>query len=104
MTVNLRRAVEALAKKELKFLQPLYEAITNSLEANATKIDVDIETEEVIGNEPPKVIGFTITDNGDGFTKGNIRSFWSCGLMLKWSWGVKEAVESHGLMFLSVLK
>ena len=75
MTVNLRRAVEALAKKELKFLQPLYEAITNSLEANATKIDVDIETEEIIGNEPPKVIGFTITDNGDGFTKGNIRSF-----------------------------
>lgn len=76
MKFNLKRAVETLAKKDLKFLQPMYEAITNSLEADATEIFVKIETEDLLVEElQPKVIGFKITDNGVGFTQKNIDSF-----------------------------
>ena len=76
MKFNLKRAVETLAKKDLKFLQPMYEAITNSLESNSTSIVVDIASETLVSDTlRPKVIGFTISDNGDGFTKANIDSF-----------------------------
>ena len=70
MKFNLKRAVETLAKKDLKFIQPMYEAITNSLEANATEILIDIQTENLIDNDllKTKVVGFSVTDKGFVFT------------------------------------
>ena len=48
---NLKRAVETLVKKDLKFLQPMYETITNSLESKSTKIIVDIFSETLISDK-----------------------------------------------------
>lgn len=75
MRINLKRAVENLSKKELKFLQPMYEAITNSLEAGATKIEVNITTEDVLEWITPKITSYSIIDNGEGFTSKNRESF-----------------------------
>ena len=76
MKVNLKRAVDNLAKKDMKFLQPLFEAITNSLEANASEIIVDFETELLVTEEiKPKITGFTVIDNGEGFIEKNRKSF-----------------------------
>lgn len=65
--------------KRIPFEQPLYETIVNSLEANATKIEIQLERTDslVIDGKPiaPKVRGFTITDNGDGFNQKNRESF-----------------------------
>ena len=47
----MKRAVETLVKKDLKFLQPMYETITNSLESNSTKIIVDIFSETLISDK-----------------------------------------------------
>lgn len=65
--------------KQIPFLQPLYEAIVNSLEANAKNIEVEFYCTDSfvidgvqIGS---KIIGFTIIDDGDGFTKKNLESF-----------------------------
>ncbi len=47
----MKRAVETLVKKDLKFLQPMYETITNSLESKSTKIIVDIFSETLISDK-----------------------------------------------------
>ena len=76
MKFNLKRAVDNLAKKDLKFLQPLYEAITNSLESGSDNISVELFTEDVISDEIiPHITGFSVTDNGSGFTEKNRDSF-----------------------------
>ena len=76
MNVNMQRAVENLAKKDLKFLQPLYEAISNSLESGSSKILVELFTDDTLSAEiEPHIISFSVTDNGDGFTEDNITSF-----------------------------
>ena len=91
MKFNLKRAVETLAKKDLKFIQPMYEAITNSLEANATEILIDIQTENLIDNDllKTKVVGFSVTDNGVGFTEENRESFLELWSEAKLSLGCK---------------
>lgn len=69
--------------KKIPFLQPVYESIVNSLEANATDIIVEFAEEEHLLtltdelNTPieKRIIGFKITDNGDGFNKKNLASF-----------------------------
>ena len=87
MRVNLSAALKSL--KPVKFLQPLIEAVCNSLEAHATEIIVtltpsivpafqfkDKKGKLLTENENVKKIdGFIITDNGDGFTGENITSF-----------------------------
>lgn len=68
--------------KKIPFLQPVYESIVNSLEANATNIIVEFTEEKLLAlvdeqNVPidKKITGFKITDNGDGFDKKNLDSF-----------------------------
>lgn len=61
--------------KNIRFLQPTYEAIYNSLEADATDIVIEFFHDETIGEITPKITGFKITDNGDGFTQKNIDAF-----------------------------
>lgn len=73
--VDIQAIVDHLGKRVI-FLQPLYEAIANSLEASATKIRVSFETSISVNEEiRPSIIGFTITDNGEGFTSDNRVSF-----------------------------
>ena len=66
--------------KKIPFLQPVYETIVNSLEANADKIEVELFEEDnpLLIEEIPiskKIIEFKITDNGDGFNDENLKSF-----------------------------
>jgi len=69
MKVNLLRAIKSITD-EIAFLQPLYEAIVNAFQAGATEIDIDFEKDEL-----NYIIGYTVKDNGEGFTDKNIDSF-----------------------------
>ena len=67
-------------KDDVSLMQTMYEAISNSLEANATQINLEIITngqskEELKLGLKPLIIGFKIIDNGEGFTDENITSF-----------------------------
>ena len=54
----------------------LEEAITNSIQANASEIDVYFETLPIdLTEEKRRVKKITIIENGDGFTDDNINSF-----------------------------
>lgn len=65
----------------ISFLQPIFEAINNSLEAKATEIELHIKTTPWMFNEPEDqknykaIDSISITDNGTGFNSENIRSF-----------------------------
>ena len=77
---NVNVDVEAIVRnigKNIEFMQPVYEAIINSLEANADTILVEFFKEEQVSMQEiePKVTSFTITDNGEGFTFENRESF-----------------------------
>lgn len=63
---------------KIPFMQPLYEAITNSLEAHAQNIWITFSKEELLDNETmkPKIVGFVVKDDGDGFNQKNRRIFW----------------------------
>lgn len=61
--------------KNIKFNQPLFEAIVNSLEAGATDIMVEFQHDEPMKGVIPKITGFTISDNGEGFTSKNCLAF-----------------------------
>lgn len=65
--------------ENITFFQPLFEAIINSLDAQATKIDIDIktDTQKTLFDNIRRVtiIGYSVTDNGVGFNKDNRESF-----------------------------
>jgi len=72
--VNVEDIVRNLGKN-IKFNQPMYEAIINSLEANATKITIEIHHDSPIEGVEPKITGFKISDNGEGFIEKNRVAF-----------------------------
>ena len=67
--------------KDIAFLQPIFEAVNNSLEAHASIIDITIHTSPWMFNEDEEALAqlaiesLSITDNGDGFNKRNLESF-----------------------------
>lgn len=65
--------------ENITFFQPLFEAIINSLDASATNIEVDIKTDKqktLFDNiERVAITGYSVTDNGTGFTADNRTSF-----------------------------
>ena len=71
---DISTIIEKLAK-DVKFLQPVYEAITNSLEAGAKNITIAFKKDLAITEELSKITGFSITDDGEGFTKKNRDAF-----------------------------
>lgn len=71
---DISTIIEKLAKN-VKFLQPVYEAITNSLEAGAKKISIEFFKTAALQDEYAKINGFSITDDGEGFIQKNIDAF-----------------------------
>lgn len=71
---NIKDIVANLGK-DVKFLQPLFEAIINSLEANASKIIIKVQQEDTLFNDFSFIDSFTIEDNGEGFNTKNIDAF-----------------------------
>ena len=60
----------------VKFYQPIYEAVVNSLEAGSHNINIDIYPDIPMDEQiPPVIIGFKITDDGEGFTAKNRNAF-----------------------------
>ncbi len=71
-------SIEAIVKdlKEISWEQVIFEAITNSLQANATVIDINFILQEELELNTLKAISqVSIADNGDGFTPENLASF-----------------------------
>ena len=78
MDVNIRQVVNKLSNK-ICFLDPLFECVSNSLEANATIINIDLFESEVLDDAMiGDIEGFRITDNGEGFTDKNLIAFNEC--------------------------
>lgn len=75
LTVNIGNFVKRLGN--INFLQPLYEAVVNSLDADATEISINTSRIKLHKNDKNEefINGFTIIDNGEGFTDENISSF-----------------------------
>lgn len=79
--VNLSRAISNFKPRAKSVLLPVYEAITNSIYAGANKIDItfqtlqDVTLEALSLEKSHTVANIIITDNGEGFTSDNIKSF-----------------------------
>lgn len=79
--VNLSRAISNFKPRAKSVLLPVYEAITNSIYAGANKIDItfqtlkDVTLEELPLEKSNTIANITITDNGEGFTSDNRKSF-----------------------------
>lgn len=71
---DISTIIEKLAK-DVKFLQPVYEAITNSLEAGAKNINIEFFKTNTLTEESAKINGFSISDDGEGFIQKNIDAF-----------------------------
>lgn len=69
MLVNLERAIKSITEN-IGFFQPLYEAIINSFQANASKVKIIFEKDD-----KRNIIGYSVHDNGEGFTDKNIQSY-----------------------------
>lgn len=69
MLVNLERAIKSISEN-IGFFQPLYEAIINSYQANARNVQISFQIDK-----DNKILGYTIQDDGEGFTNDNIKSF-----------------------------
>lgn len=68
MKVNIERAIKSITEP-IDFYQPLYEGIVNSFQADAKNIKIKFNTENSY------VIGYSIEDDGEGFTNENIESY-----------------------------
>lgn len=73
MKVNIRNIVNKF-KMPISIMQTMYEAITNSLEANAENIEIILTNNETTDGSQA-YSNFTIIDDGDGFNEDNLKSF-----------------------------
>ncbi len=73
MGVEIERVVQELGN--IKLDQVLQEAIMNSIHANSKNINIDIAYNSLGDNFPCYVNGMSISDDGDGFTAENTKSF-----------------------------
>ena len=71
MRVNTKQAVKLFFQNP-SLVQVFKEAIANSLDANATKIDINIFIDSFAKQETLKV---EIVDNGEGFTEDRYKKF-----------------------------
>ncbi len=85
--VSIGNILETLNDK-LDFWQPIYESIVNSLEANASEIDIYLSSQKDL-TKTSILSGVRITDNGEGFTQKNFDSFNEFLSALKRSKGCK---------------
>jgi hypothetical protein len=81
MLAEIKRIVLEDVSSRITQYDVLYEAITNSIHANSTKIDCVLQTNNHILNEDGveiakrKLDNITVMDNGDGLNKDNYKSF-----------------------------
>ncbi len=94
MQFNIKSQVKKLSNR-IDLFSVISEAVVNSIQANATKIDIIFDSEKQnnllseIEEQPPLIKELKIIDNGDGFNDINIKSFCTYGSDLKESLGCK---------------
>jgi len=71
MQINLANAIKKFYPNPV-LEQVYFEAIANSIYANATEINLDISIESY---SKPETLKMTISDNGDGFNDNNYHKF-----------------------------
>lgn len=74
MKVKIENILRNL-KEKIDLSHTLFEAISNSFDADADSIDIVFKAEENLDVGSKLVSGFTVEDNGVGFTEKNIDSF-----------------------------
>ncbi len=80
MTTNIRRVVNKISSRMTQ-LNVLFEALTNSIHANATEIVCEFYSSQPVLNDETEAIiqekidEIKIIDNGDGFSEKNYKSF-----------------------------
>jgi len=73
--VSIKNIVDDLPST-VNWKQAVYEAITNSIQANATDIKINFIQDALDIKETKKyIIAIEIEDNGDGFTEDNLNAF-----------------------------
>ena len=103
VVVDVKDIVKNIGKN-IDFMQPVYEALVNSLEAKANKIEIVFfrDVQKSIDGECPKLGSFTIKDNGEGIPKDvleKIREPFFTTKMNGTGLGVSlssEIIEEHG--------
>jgi hypothetical protein len=95
MLVNIRRVVDAVSSRTTQ-QDVLFEAILNSIHANASRITCRLTgTQDVLTGDndnqvvPRKIDRIEVEDNGDGFDEGNYQSFGKYGTDYKIELGCK---------------
>lgn len=91
LSIPINIAVKRFSDK-ISFIQPIIEAITNSLEANAKNITIKIALDEIVDlndNHQFKIKEYLIEDDGEGFTQANISSFLTYMSDFKFKFGCK---------------
>lgn len=85
LKINIGNYVKRL--KDIDFMQPLYEAVVNSMDANASFITIHFykttDAENSNKQDNARINGFVIKDNGDGFNSENADSFFEMMQMNK---------------------
>ena len=85
LKINIGNYVKRL--KDIDFMQPLYEAVVNSMDANASVITINFykttNAENSNKQDNAHINGFVIKDNGDGFNSENADSFFEMMQMNK---------------------
>lgn len=88
MEANIEAIVNDLQNVDIEHI--LYEAITNSIQANANNIDIKIyQTSILEEDKTPYINKIEVIDNGDGFTENNTNSFKQYRTTFKKSFGAK---------------
>ena len=89
MKINLKRIIRNL--KGVTVCTAIQESVVNSIQAHATKINIDIKLEEQLINDEVtfQVKSLAVEDDGDGFTKKNRDSFREYGSDTKLHLGCK---------------
>jgi len=73
--VSIKNIVDDLPST-INWKQTVYEAITNSIQANSTNININFIQDALDMKETKKyIIAIKIEDNGDGFTEDNLEAF-----------------------------
>ena len=100
MLVDIKRIVEEDVNNRTTQKNALFEAITNSIQANADRIICRFKANQSVIKaadetiSPKKVDVIEIEDNGDGFTDANFKSFgkyrsnYNVGLGCKGVWKI----------------
>lgn len=80
--VNIRRAVENI-RAGTNVYTPIVEVVVNAIQAieatgrrdGVVKVQIDRSPQSALDDHKPEIVGFTVIDNGEGFTDENREAF-----------------------------